>query len=173
MPDVDKVVGALQQALEAAGQAQSAVAQLGGRAQQVQSRAGASGFRGVADRIGAARHRLKQIREMQAVMVTTAKGTAEMVHRVTADMSPADVVSTLSPASQQMGSASTTASGISAELDKLNAEIAAALRGGQPGPLIALANQVKRALTQVVGNLETAKRATDETIAAARQTGNF
>ena len=173
MPDVGKTIAALQQVVEAAGQAQSAARQLDGRAQQVQSRAGANGFRGVADRVGAARNRLKQIREMQGGVAATAKCTAEMVRRVTEDMSPADVVSTLAPAAQQLGSASTAASATTAELDKLAAEIAAALRGGQPGPLIGLVNQVKQAMVRVVAGLGTAKKTVDDTITAAQQTGNF
>lgn len=159
--------------LEAAEQAQSAAAQLDGRAQQVQSQTGARGFRGVAERIGSARTRLDRVREMQAGVVTAVKNAAEMVQRVTADMSPADVVSTLSPAAQQISSASGAASATTAELDTLKAEIGAALRGGKPGPLVALANQVKQAMVRVVDGLGAAKEAAEKTITAAQQCGQL
>ena len=173
MADVGKVVVELQQAGEGMGKASSLTAQVDARATQVQSRAAANGFRGVAEGMGKVRERLKRINEMQAGVVTSVKQTGEVVQGVTEDMSPADVVSTLSPAAQQLGSSSTATSAIVAEVDGAKTDIAAALRGGTPGPLIALADQLKQALTQVRSHLGGAKQRTEETIAAARQTGNF
>jgi hypothetical protein len=173
MPDVGKIVVALQQTLEAVGTAQAAASQVEVRAQQIQSRAARTGFRGVAERVGAAMNGLSQIREMQAGVATVAKEAVEAVQRVTEEMTPADVVSTLSPAAQQIDSASAEAAAASAEVDKLRTEVAGALRGGRPGPLVALVDQIKGALTQAVGSLRVAKTAADATIAAARQTGNF
>ena len=110
---------------------------------------------------------------MQAGVAATTKGAGEMVQRVTDGMNPDDVVSTLSPAAGQMGSASTAASATISELDKLATEITAALRGGKPGPLVALVNQIKQPMVRVVSGLATAKTATEETITAAREMGNF
>jgi hypothetical protein len=173
MPDVGRIVAALQQTMEAVAAAQAAALQVEARARQVQSRAAGSGFRGVAERVGAAMSRLNQIGELQAGVATTAREAAGTVQRVIDEMTPADVVSTLSPASQQMGSASAKAGAASVEVDRLKAEITAALRGGRPGPLVSLVDQIKRALTRAVGSLGVANTATDEIIEAALQTGNF
>jgi hypothetical protein len=173
MPELGKIVTVLQQAAEGLGKAQSAAAQVDVRAQQVQSRAARSGFRTVAERTGHCRDHLKRIREMQAGVARTVQSTGNMIQRATEDMSPADVVSTLSPAAERIGSASTGTSAVLAELDGLKSEIAAALKGGQPRPLVALVDQLKQTLTQVVASLGAAKQRTDETIAEARLTGNL
>jgi methyl-accepting chemotaxis protein len=110
---------------------------------------------------------------MEAEVATTVESTVDVVQRVTTDMSPADVVSTLTPASQQMGSASNGISVLIAELDGLKSEIAEALRGGQPGPLVGLLDLIRRGLIEVMASLGAANQRTDETIAEARQTGNF
>jgi len=173
MPDVSETVTALQQVAEAIGKVQSATAQFDARAQQVQNRVGGQGFRKMADRLGEARERLKPIREMQAGVAATTNRVTEMVQRVTDDMSPADVESTLSPAAQQVGSASAAATASTAQLNDLAAEIADILRGGNPGPLVGLVNQIKQATVQVASGLDKAKTTIEETITAARQTGNF
>jgi ABC-type transporter Mla subunit MlaD len=123
--------------------------------------------------MGAVRDRLTRIQQMLAEVAATVTSTAGEVQRVTDDMSPEDVVSTLDPAAKKIGATSTSASAILSELDGLKGEIAKTLKGGQPRPLMALADQMKNALVQVSGYLGAAKQRTDETIAEARQAGNF
>ena len=173
MPDVSKTITALQQVAEAVGKAQAATAQFDARAHQVQNRVGGQGFRKMADRLGSARERLKPIRDMQTGVAATTKSTVELVQRVTDDMSPAGVEATLSPAAKQVGSASTAASASTAQLDNLAAEIADILRGGKPGPLVGLVNQIKQATVQVSAGLDKAKATIEETIEAVREAGNF
>jgi len=174
MPEVGEIVAALQQAAEGLDRAQSAAAQVDARARQVQSRVAATGFRRIAEQLGQVRQRVNRIREMQSALAATVTPINGIVLRVTTDdTSPADVVSTLSPAAQQIGVASTSTSAILPEVDTLKNNIAAALKGGQPGPLIAIADQIKHALVQTVGSLDTARQRTDQAITEARQIGNF
>lgn len=173
MSRLDEAVAALQQAAEGLGRAQAAAVQVDARAQQVQSRAAGAGFRGVAGRMGHVRQRLNRVREMQAAVTTTVTTTVGVIQRVTEDMSPADVVSTLSPAAQQIAAATTSTTAILSDVDGLKSDIAAALQGGQPGRLIAMADQVRQALVQVVSTLGATKQRTDDVIDEARQMGNF
>jgi hypothetical protein len=173
MADTSKIVASLQQAMEGLGSAQQAAAQAGAGAQKVQSHAAQSGFRGVAEGVGQVVERLKRIQEMQAKEADTVKRTAEIVTQVTDDMSPAEIVSTLTPAAQQAGSVHTGTAGVLTEVDRAKTQVASVLRGGQPGPLIGLLDQIKQALLQVIGSIGEAKQVTDETIAEAQKTGNL
>lgn len=173
MPEVSKIVAALQQAMEGLRSAQGAAAEAAARADQVQSRAAQSGFRRVAEGVSQARDRLKRVQEMQAAVTSTLKGAADIVHQVNDDMSPGEVVSTLAPAAQQIGAGSASAMEILTEVDRIKTQIAGTLRGGQPAPLIAVADRIKQGLLRAVASLADAKRHTDEVIVEAQRTGNF
>jgi len=173
MADVSKIVAALQQTLEGLGKAQTAAAQAAARAQQVQTQAARTGFRGIAAGMGTVIQRLKRIQEMQNGAATSTKASAEVVQGVTADTNPEEVVSTLMPAVQQFDATTTSMTPIVTEVDAAKTEATAALRGGKPGPMLAMLDQIKQALAQVISGLTDAKQRTDETIAQARQTGNF
>jgi len=169
MPEVGEIVGALQQAAEGLRKAQSAAAQLDASAQQVQSRAGGTGFRGVAELVGQVRQRVNRIRQAQAALVATVTPISDTVRRVTDGINPAEAVATLEPAAQQISTASTNTSAMLPEIDRLKTDIEAATKGGQPGPLIA----IKHALAHAAGSLDTAKRRTDQTISEALQLGTL
>ena len=63
---------------------------------------------------------------MQAAVATTVAPIGETVQRVsTDDANPADVVSTLTPAAQQIDTASTNTAAILPEADRLKTDIAA------------------------------------------------
>jgi pyrroline-5-carboxylate reductase len=82
------------------------------------------------------------------------------------------VLSTLTPAAQHLGAASTSTSAIVPEIDKLKTDLATVLKGGQPGPLIAMADQIRQALVRTGRSLEIARQRTDQTITEVRQIGN-
>jgi len=173
MADVSKIVAALQQTLEGLGKAQNATGQAAARAQQVQQQAARSGFRGIAAGMGTVIERLKRIQEMQHGATTSTKATAETVQGVTADTNPDEVVSTLTPAAQQLDGTVTSTAAIITEVDAAKTDATAALKGGKPGPMIAMLDQIKQAQAQATSALADAKQRTEETVAQARQTGSF
>jgi hypothetical protein len=173
MADVSKIVAALQQAMERLGAAQNATGQAAARAQQVQQQAARSGFRGIAAGMGTVIGRLKRIQEMQHGAATSTKATAETVQGVTADTNPDEVVSTLTPTAQQLDAAVTSMTAIVTEVDAAKTDATAALKGGKPGPMIAMLDQIKQAQAQATSALADAKQRTEETVAQARQTGSF
>ena len=117
MADVSKIVAALQQTLEGLGKAQNAAAQAAARAQQMQTQAARTGFRGIAAGMGTVIQRLKRIQEMQNGAATSTKASAEVVQGVTADTNPEEVVSTLMPAVQQFDATTTSMTPIVTEVD--------------------------------------------------------
>lgn len=173
MPDVGKIVTALMQASDGLRDGKMATAQADKRALDIQVRATRSGFRGIAEGMGQVRAGLKRLLEMEASIGTALASAGEIVQRVTKDMSPGEVVSTLSPVIQRADATSSTVGAVNAEVDRLKANVAAVLRGGQPAPTIALLDQIKQAVQRVSAHLGDAKQRTEETISEARQTGNF
>jgi len=171
--DVGKIVAELQVVFAGLGKAQNAAAGAAAKADQVRSRAAQSGFRGVAAGMSRVVEQLKQVQGNLANTAGTVEATVGVVEQVNDDMSPADVVSTLSPAAQKVDAVATGTSAVIKELDGVKAGVAAALRGGQPGPLVAMIDQAKQILVQVGAATDRAKRQTEETINEARQTGNF
>jgi uncharacterized phage infection (PIP) family protein YhgE len=173
MADVSKIVAALQQTLEGLGKAQNAASQAAARAQQVQTKAARTGFRAIAAGMGTVIQRLKRVQEMQNGAATSTKATAEVVQGVTADTNPEEVASTLTPAMQQLDATVTSITTILTEVDAAKTEATAALKGGKPGPMLAMLDQIKQSLGQVTSGVADAKQRTEETVAQARETGNF
>jgi hypothetical protein len=173
MPDVGKIVAELELVLEGLGKAQNAAATASARALQVEARAAQLRFRRVAEGTSKVRERLKTIQTMQAGTATNVRATIEVVQQVKDDMNPGEVVSTLTPAADKIGAAGTSVATVIKEIDEAKAQVADVLRGGQPRPLVAMVEQIKQALVPVVPAAGRAKRQTEETIAEARQMGNF
>jgi hypothetical protein len=169
----DNIVPEMQLVLDLLGKAQNAAAQATARAEQVRSQAAQSGFRGVAGGMSGVGNQLKRVQTMLANEARTVEATVGILQQVNDDMSPADVVSTLSPAAERIGSAGTRTGTVIHELDRVKAQVAGVLRGGQPGPLVAMVEQIKQNLVRAVGAIAEAKRKTEEAIGKARQTGNF
>jgi len=173
MPDVAPAVTALQQALGELGQSQStaAIAHAGAGAIEVETTS--VGFLGIAAGIKLLRERLERVRQMQTEVASVAKSTVETVQRVTADMNPDDVISTLTPAVQQMDAASASTTAILIEVNAATVQANASLKGGKPEKMLGLLGEVQQVLTQVLASLGDAKTRTQEAISEARQMGNF
>jgi len=173
MPDVDQVVTALQQALAELGKSQSTAAVAHAGAAAIEAETTRVGFLGIAAGIKLLRERLGRVQQMQTEVASVAKSTVETMQRVTADMSPADVISTLTPAMHQMDAAAASTTAILIEVNAATVQANASLKGGKPEKMLGLLNEVDQGLTHALARLEAAKARTDETIAEARQMGNF
>jgi hypothetical protein len=173
MPDVEQVVTALQQALGELGKSQSTAAVAHAGAVAIEAETTGARLLGIAAGIKLLRERLERVRQMQTEVASVAKGTVATVQRVTADMSPADVISTLTPAVQQMDAASSGTTAILIEVNAATVRASASLKGGKPEKMLGLLNDVDQGLTHALAKLEAAKARTEETIAEARQMGNF
>jgi len=173
MPDVGPAVTALQQALGELGQLQSTAAIAHAGAGAIETETTSVGFLGIAAGIKLLRERLERVRQMQTDVASVAKNTVETVQRVTADMNPDDVISTLTPAVQQTDAASAATTAILIEVNAATVQANASLKGGKPEKMLGLLGEVQQVLTQVLASLGDAKTRTQEAIAEARQMGNF
>jgi hypothetical protein len=173
MPDVDKVVAALQQALGDLGRAQSAAAVAHVGAGAIEAETTIVGFLGIAAGVRLLGERLGRILQMQTQVASGANGAVEVVQRVTADMTPGDVVSTLTPAVQQMDEASDLARAILTEIHAAAIQTNKSLKGGKPEKMLSVLGEVEQAVTLAVARLWDAKARAEKVIAEARQMGNF
>lgn len=173
MPDVGPAVTALQQALGELGQSQSTAAIAHAGAGAIETETTSVGFLGIAAGIKLLRERLERVRQMQTEVASVARSTVEIVQRVTADMSPDDVISTLTPAVQQMDVASAATTAILIEVNAATVQANASLKGGKPEKMLGLLGEVEQAVALAVARLWDAKAQAEEAIAEARQMGNF
>lgn len=173
MPEVGKVVSELHRTLEGLGRARTAAAQAEAKAAEVQSRAAQAGLRGVAENVARVREQLVRAQTAMGSVAGTVEATVGIVQGVVAEMSPDEVVATLSPAVEKIGGVGAGIAAAVKELDGAKGQAAAALRGGQPGPLVTMVEQAGQLLTQAMAVAESAKRQADEAISETRQLGNF
>jgi hypothetical protein len=173
MPDVDQAVTALQQALVELGKSQSTTAVAHAGTAAIEAETTRVGFQGIGAGIKLLRDRLKRVQQMQTDVAASAESTVETVQRVTAEMSPYDVIATLTPAVAQMEAAAASATAILIEVNAATVQTNASLKGGKPEKLLGLLNDVDQALARALAQLEAAKTRTEETIAEARLMGNF
>jgi small-conductance mechanosensitive channel len=173
MPDVGPAVAALQDALGELGQSQSSAAVAHAGAGVIEADAASAGFLGIAAGIALCGEQLKRIQQLQTDVGSAAKRIVEVVQRVNADMSPDDVVSTLSPAVRQLDAAAASTTAILIEVNAATVQANASLKGGKPQQMAYLLNDLDQRLTRALAKFEAAKARTEETIAEARQLGNF
>lgn len=173
MPEVDKIVSELHRALEGLGRARTAAAQADAKAAEVQGRAAQTGLRGVAENVARVREQLGRAQTLNATVGETLEAAVGIVQKVVGDMTPDEVVATLSPAAEKISGARTQIAAAVKELDGAKGQAAAALQGGQRGPLVTVVDQARQLLAQAMAVTEAAKQRADEAIGETRQIGNF
>jgi hypothetical protein len=173
MPDVDKVVIALQQALGELGKARSSASVARKGAGSIEAETTQVGFLGIAAGIRLLGERLDRVLQAQIEVAAGAKGTAAVAQRVTADMNPENVISTLTPAVEQIDAASVSARAILTEVHAAAIQTNESLKGGKPEKMLGLLGEVEQAVALAVARLWDAKAQAEEAIAEARQMGNF
>ncbi len=85
--------------------------------------------------------------------------------------SPEQVVQALSPAGEQVGSASTGLTGAVQQVEQVAQQAQATLVGGDPGPLVQSLGQVTQLALELVQRCGGVRLAVDQAIAQVRQTG--
>jgi prophage DNA circulation protein len=174
MPEVKEITTALQQAGSALGKAQTAASQMQDGIRRVQTQVGSRGYRAMAANVGQLQSPVKQIHDMLSGVATTLRELGSAVQSAaTADGSPAAVIASLTPVAKRLREASSSATAIQPQVTNLKTSIAGALKGGNPGPLTAMANQVGTEVGHVASRFSAAAESADKLIADARQLGNF
>jgi hypothetical protein len=171
MADVGKIAETLRQGSTGVDGALGAVERAGKHAEKVAAEANSAGFRRIAAGIGEVGAALKRTHQELAAQGRTIAEAAQRVAAVPDDASPEHVESSLGPIGKTAGDVPPQMQAISAQVDRLQATVAQVLRGGTPGPLLGLLEEIKKPLTGVVSAADTARKQVDETIGRARATG--
>jgi hypothetical protein len=164
MAETGEVLAALARALAALEEARKATEQAGARVQQVQEQVTRTGFRAIAAGLVPVNERLKRAEVIQSALATNTKVMLGTVHTVSAAANPERVVSTLTTVLEQLRQVSGGAATVVREVDAAKADTASALRGGRPGPMLAVLNEINLHHAHVVSWLADARRRTEETI---------
>jgi hypothetical protein len=173
MPDVGKIITALDQALESLGKAESAIGVARAGAATVESRTAEVGFLGIAAGIRQLGELLARVRQAHTNVGVDTVAPRTRALQVPADMRPADVIASLTPGLQRIESASANVAVVLRELEAAIAQTNASLDGGAPEKMLGLLAEIEQAMTLTVARLAEAKARTEEVIAQARALGNF
>jgi hypothetical protein len=171
--DTRKIQGDLLAANEQIKNSQQATGAADHAVAQVQQRVAATGFQGIAARLGPVRQGLSEVQRREASAARSIEESARQAATVTVETTPQQAISRLSPIVEGIDQALNGVRGAAEQLTRLEHDVAAALQGGQPQQLQAAIRRPKDMLTQpTVAALNAAKTATQEVITQARQAGS-
>ncbi|WP_109505846.1 DUF6244 family protein [Nocardioides speluncae] len=172
MAEVAKVVDALKEGASGLDAATGAVQRARHHARQVEQRLGKTGLTRMARGIGDVVQSLGKIGQALVAEQKTLGEAAARVATVPKDPTGDDVVSDLEPAGKQIGDIPGRLQGVSNQVDGLQSAVATVLKGSQPGPLLALLEDIKKPLPGVIGAVSAAVQRNDEVIGEARGAGD-
>lgn len=172
MAEVAKVVDVLKEGSSGLEAATGAVQRARHHARQVEQRLGKTGLKRMAHGLGEVVQGLGKIGQALVAEQKTLKDAAARVAAVPQDATGEDVVSALEPAGKQVGDVPGRLQGLSNQVDGLQTAVATVLKGSQPGPLLALLEDIKKPLPGVIGAVSTAVQRNDEVIGEAREAGD-
>lgn len=172
MAEVTKVVDALKEGSTGLQAAIGSTQRARHHARQVEQRLGKTGLRRMATGVGEVVQGLGKIGQALVAEQKTLDDAAARVATVPDNPTGEDVVSDLEPAGKQIGDIPGRLHGVSSQVDGLQAAVGAVLKGSQPGPLLALLEDVKKPLPGVIGAVSTAVQRNDEVISEAREAGD-
>jgi len=140
-------------------------------AERVQVRSRGTGFRGIAEGMAQAVLLLRSIRVQVAALGGLVEKAAGPIQQTGDAANPDQVKAKLAAAANEVRAARTGMDTVLTELAQTRSHIATVLRGGKPGPLIAVVDGAKQAVAQAAGHLDSAQQKIDEAANEADQIG--
>jgi hypothetical protein len=168
---IENVTGELRAMASGIDRAQANAAGADNTAQEIAARAAGSGFAGIAAGMSGLRRSIAEIRARLAGVGVSLNEAATAVAATPREISPEQTVAALAPAQEKVGGIRDDVVAIIATVEETKRLAAAALHGGQPGPMISALEAVKEILVLVAQRGGTAKQHVETAISAARQTG--
>lgn len=172
MSDIDTISNELRALAAGLDKAQANAAAADSRAQEIAARAARSGFTGIAAGVSRIREAIREIRGRLAGVSRSVSEAAAPVAAAPKELSPQQTVVVLTPATEKITAARDGIAATVAKVDEAQRLTAAALQGGQPGPMLAALEAVKQVLIQVAQRCAVANQQVGAAIAAARQVGD-
>jgi hypothetical protein len=151
--------------------ANQAAAAAGQRAEEITARAAALGMMGVAIGVQGVQQQIAEIQQRLATVGRSISAALGLLASVPPQSSPDQVIQVLSPASEQVGSASTGLNGAAHQVDQVQQLVLAILAGGAPGPLVQSLGHVKQLALELAQQCAGVRQTIDQAIQQARLTG--
>jgi hypothetical protein len=152
---------------------QQAAAAAGQRAEEIAGRAAALGMMGVAIGVQQVQQQIMEVRQRLGTVDQSISAAVGLVAAAPPRPSPDQVVQALSPAGEQVGSASTGLTGAAQQVEQVQQQAHATLTGGDPGPLVQALGQVKQLALELTQQCTGARQTIDQAIVQVRQTGGL
>jgi len=171
MSHVDRIIGELRAMAVGVGRAQANAAAADSRAQDVAAQAARSGFTGVAAGMSRVREAIGWIRARLATLEGAITEAATVTTAAPREMSPEQALAVLSLAREKVRAAHQVTAAAITQVNETCHLVAAVLRGGQPGPMLATLTGVKEMLVLVARHGGVASQYLGTAIGQARQVG--
>jgi hypothetical protein len=170
---VAKAADALQSTLGPAGHARAAAHRAVDSAATVRDQAGRAGGPAVWQRLNVVHSELQQAYQQLQAVTSMLQATTKDTQTARAGQDTEEMANALTAATIKTSAAAGRLAAVGEKLKPLPAQIAAALKGSKPEPLINAVNAVIHQLPTAVATITSAEGTTRESIAEIRETGNF
>lgn len=173
METTDQLAASIARSRSALDAGSEAVGALIERIGTVAQQTAGYGFPAIAQRLQACQQVAAEARQSIAGLGSTLGEMEAGVRQVPQEASPQLVISALTPVAQRSGELSQSVQGIAEHhLGRVKQQIAAALQGGQPGPLLAATEQAQQALGRAAQEIGAAGEQVRAKVAQAQHAGN-
>jgi Family of unknown function (DUF6244) len=150
MTHIDDAARELQAMGQGTGNARAAVAAAAAAATAIANQAAAAGFHGVAASMSQVARAITDLQPRLSGVGRTIEETATVVGAVPPRPTPEEAKATLGPAKERATTAGQSARAVMQAVDDIRNMATAALRGGQPGNLLAMLQAITRSLEEIV-----------------------
>ena len=171
MSDIETIRHELRALHAGIDQVQQAAAGASQRAEEIAGQAAALGMTGVAIGVQGVQQGIMEVRQRLGTVGQAISAAVGLVASAPPRPSPDQVVQMLSPASEQVGSASTGLTGAAQQVEHTQQQAHATLIGGDPGPLVQALGQVKQVALELAQRCTGVRQTIDHAIQQVRQTG--
>jgi hypothetical protein len=169
---IDEVDGSLAAMSTGVGRAVELTMEAHEAAEQIALRSAASGFAGIAQRMGQVRVAVEELGGQLTVLGQAVMQARGPVGRVPQQMTPEDIITILGPLEEQLAALhSQVGAGIN-RVDQIRQLVVGALQGGQPGPMLRRLDAIRQTLTLVAQHADAGRQQAEVAVAQARQVGD-
>ncbi|GAA0909297.1 hypothetical protein Vau01_105920 [Virgisporangium aurantiacum] len=172
VPSIEDLTGDFDVISTGLARAQDTAAAAHTAAEQIGSRAAASGFAGIAQNMARVRDAVQEMGESVGALVKTSAETRAQVAAAPKQLSPQETIGALTPVAHRLDE---VRQGTSVSIELVNRTrqlVGAALQGGQPGPMLARLDAIRQTLVAVAERVTTAKQHVEAVIARVGQVGD-
>lgn len=153
------------------GRAMEMTSEAGIAAAEVGSRAAASGFTGMVQRMAHVRDAIQHLRGQLAVIGRSINGARALVDRAPDQMSPQDTINVLAPVGEEVAVIRAAIDAAVAKVDQLHHQVVHVLHGGQPEPMLRRLAAIRQLLLAVAQRGHNVTQQLDTVLAEVQQIG--